>query len=196
MYIVFVGPPGVGKGTQCRLLAKELRLLHLSTGEVLRQAIQDQNELGKEAAQYIDHGQLVPDGMMIDLIDERVTSSNNQMEGCLLDGFPRTLVQAEAFEHLLSKRDEQILVAIQLMADRDEVLKRLSFRAEQENRTDDDPETIKRRLEIFDQQSAPIVEFYRERELLGQIDGIGKPIEVHARVLECVRSASGRRESR
>ena len=189
MFIVFVGPPGVGKGTQCRLLTKELGLLHLSTGEVLRQAIHDQNELGREAARYIDQGKLVPDATMIDLIDDQVTSSDSNVNGCLLDGFPRTLVQAKAFEQLLGKRNEKILVAIQLLADRDEVLKRLGARAGQEGRSDDDPETIVRRLEIFDQQTAPIVEYYRDRELLGEIDGFGKPKEVHARVFRCVQQA-------
>ena len=195
MFIVFVGPPGVGKGTQCRLLAKELGLLHLSTGEVLRQAIQDGNELGQEAARYIDQGRLVPDATMIDLIDDQVTSAENELSGCLLDGFPRTLVQAEAFEQLLAKRNEQILIAIQLLAARDEVLKRLSARAELEGRSDDDPSTIMRRLEIFDQQTAPIVEFYRDRELLGEIDGIGKPEEVHSRVIQCVQQAVARTEN-
>jgi adenylate kinase len=187
MFIVFVGPPGVGKGTQCRLLAKELGLLHLSTGEVLRKAIQDRTDLGSKAAAYIDLGQLVPDDVMIDLIDDRVTSSDNELTGCLLDGFPRTLVQAEALDLLLQKRGDRLAVAIELMADRDVILKRLSARAKVEGRSDDDPETISRRLKVFDKQTAPIVGFYQEQGKLRRIDGNGSPESVHARVLDCVR---------
>lgn len=187
MFIVFVGPPGVGKGTQCRLLAKELELLHLSTGEVLRKAIQDDTELGQKAANYIDHGKLVPDEVMIDLIDDRVTSSENEISGCLLDGFPRTLVQAKALDLLLQKRGDKLAVVIELLADRTEVLKRLAARAALEGRSDDDPETIARRLKIFDKQTGPIVDFYHEQGKLRRIDGIGTPEAVFARVVGCVR---------
>ncbi|MCA9214743.1 MAG: adenylate kinase [Planctomycetales bacterium] len=186
MFIVFVGPPGVGKGTQCRLLAQKLDLLHLSTGEVLRQAIQDENELGKKAAQYIDDGRLVPDDIMVKLIDEQAIGRKH---GCLLDGFPRTLVQAEALDQLLRKRQQELLIVVQLLADREEVLSRLSARARIESRSDDSPATIERRLEIFDRQTAPIVEFYRNCGLLAEINGIGKPEEVHVRVLDRVREA-------
>ena len=161
-------------------------MLHLSTGEVLRQAIQDQNELGRKAADYIDDGRLVPDDVMINLIDEQ---SAGHEHGCLLDGFPRTLVQAEAFEDLLEKRQQELLIVIQLIADREEVLQRLGARSQIEGRSDDDPETITRRLAIFDKQTAPIVEFYRKRGLLAEIDGIGRPEEVHVRVLGRVREA-------
>ena len=185
MLIVFVGPPGVGKGTQCALLRDRLKLTHLSTGEILRKAIEDKTPLGETANKFINDGKLVPDEIMIDLIDERLFSGN-RLGDWLLDGFPRTLPQAVALDNLLAKHSAKIDVVLELVADHDEVRSRLMQRAKDEGRKDDDPITVQRRLLIFAKQTAPIVEHYSNQGVLRKIDGIGTPEEVHQRVLASI----------
>ena len=129
MFVVFVGPPGVGKGTQSALLRKHFGIEHLSTGEILRQAISDGTELGQKAKAFIDVGRLVPDEVMIDLIDDRLGCDEQPSKGCLLDGFPRTINQAKALDLILAKFEKSISIVILLTADRSELLRRLSARA-------------------------------------------------------------------
>ena len=189
MFIVFVGPPGVGKGTQCRLLREHFELTHLSTGEILRQAISDGTDLGAEAKKFINDGQLVPDQIMIDLIDERLFR-DSQPRDCLLDGYPRTIEQAEALDELLENHGASITVVIELVADREEIRNRIIQRARNEGRADDDPITVQRRLLIYEKQTAPIVEYYRKQGKLQKIDGIGDPQEVFQRIIDFLNQDS------
>jgi adenylate kinase len=189
MFIVFVGPPGVGKGTQCRLLSSRLGLDHVSTGDLLRKAISDGTELGRQSKQYIERGRLVPDEVIIDMIDDYLRD-HECAAGYLFDGFPRNILQAEALDCLLAKRDEAIDLVIQLTAAPEEILNRLAIRAQSESRPDDKPETIRQRLEIYQQQTHRIVEYYDKQEKLRPIDGLGTPEEVFQRILTCVRTVA------
>ena len=148
MIIVFVGPPGVGKGTQCKRLTDHLRIKHLSTGDIFRQAVKEGTPLGKQAAQYIDQGKLVPDNLVVDIVTERISQPDCR-EGCLLDGFPRTVEQARALDDFLAARQTAVDLVLQLDAPAEELKRRMLQRAGLEKRADDTPETIAHRMEVY-----------------------------------------------
>lgn len=187
MIIVFVGPPGVGKGTQSKRLVSHFQLVHISTGEMLRKAIGEGTRVGVEARDYIDHGRLVPDDLIVELVGKRFETFPSE-QGCLMDGFPRTITQARSLDGLLEKLGRRVDVVIELVADRDEIRRRLLDRARLEGRSDDSPETITARLEIFDRQTAPLIDFYRKCGSLRQVNGMGTPDEVFNRILDSIRS--------
>ena len=186
MRIVFIGPPGVGKGTQCSRLTQYLSIPHLSTGEMLRSTPWD-SALGKVVASYIDAGRLAPDYLVMPIVTKRL-SEPDCANGCLFDGFPRTVNQAELLDQYLSDKGMKLDLALHLDAERDELLKRLLNRAETENRKDDNAETISARLQVFDTQTAPVLDYYREREILQRIDGMGSADEVFQRIQACIDS--------
>ncbi len=177
MRLVFIGPPGVGKGTQSERLVRHLGIIHLSTGEMLRSACAEQTELGKQADRYMDSGELVPDELMLDLVSERLTADDCR-QGYLLDGFPRTLGQAKALDTILDSRGTPLDLVLELTADADELIRRLAARG----RKDDQPEIVRRRLEEYERQTAPLSEYYSRRNLLRTVDGRGTPDEVFQRV--------------
>ena len=181
MLIVFIGPPGAGKGTQSAAIVSRLGIPHISTGELLRAAKRDGSELGKNAASYMDHGHLVPDDMMVDMIDQRLAESDCA-DGCLLDGFPRTVKQASSLDDVLRKRGQSVNVVIELDCDDDELIRRLSQRAKEEGRADDTPETIAQRQTTFRQQTRPVLDYYRDRNLLHKVDGMQTREEVFAEI--------------
>jgi adenylate kinase len=183
MLIVFIGPPGAGKGTQAAHLTRHLGLPHLSTGEVLRDAKAKGTALGKQAAEYMDRGDLVPDDVIISIIAQRL-SEPDSVSGCLLDGFPRTLSQAEALDRILEQRGRAIDLVIELACDDAELTRRLLERAKIEGRADDTPETIARRQATYHQQTAPLVDYYRAKNVLRTVDGMRSP----AGVFEQLRS--------
>jgi adenylate kinase len=186
MFVIFVGPPGVGKGTQCRLLSSRLHLKHISTGDILRRAITEGTELGRLSKHYIEQGKLVPDEIMVDLIDDYL-SVDDFSSGHLLDGFPRTLLQAEALDWLLAKRDLAVDVVVELYAEPEEILSRLEGRAKAEARSDDNPVTIKHRLEVFRQTTERILDYYQKQGKLRRVNGLGTPEEVYQRVVACLK---------
>ena len=177
MRIVFIGPPGVGKGTQSERLVKHLGILHLSTGDMLRQAWQERSDLGRLAQQHMDQGELVPDPLILELVGERLEQGDCQ-PGYLLDGFPRTLGQAQGLDELLRRRATPLTAILALEADEDELIKRLAGRG----RADDRPEVVRNRLEAYARKTAPLIDYYRGRGLLHTIDGVGTPDEVFARI--------------
>lgn len=182
MRLILIGPPGAGKGTQCQKLAELLRVPHLSTGEMLRAAVREGTQAGQQAARYMEHGQLVPDPIIVGMVSARLHAPDCR-HGCLLDGFPRTLPQAETLDDLLERRAISVDGVIELAVPRDELVKRMLAR----KRADDDPEIFARRIESFEEQTAPLLDYYGRQGKLASIDGLGTADEIFGRVRQAVQ---------
>lgn len=189
MFIILIGPPGVGKGTQSKKIVSTYELPHISTGDILRQAIRDESELGKQAASFIAAGRLVPDEVIVGVVVDRLQQPDCR-QGCLLDGFPRTISQADALNKYLSSNGQSVTAVILLVADSAEVQRRLLQRAEIEGRSDDSAATVEERLRVYRAQTAPLIGYYRDRALLREIDGMGTPEEVFDRIQESLNVES------
>ena len=177
MRLIFLGPPGAGKGTQSEKLLRHLRVPHLSTGEMLRAAIAARTSIGVLADEYMSAGQLVPDAMILDLVAKRLDEPDCA-DGALFDGFPRTLVQAQAFDEYLQERSHPLDVVLELRVPDEVVLERLGGRG----RSDDRPDVIAQRLRAYWAQTRPLTEYYSQRGLLETIDGLGTTDEVFGRI--------------
>lgn len=164
--LIFLGPPGSGKGTQAQLLAEQLKIPHISTGEMLRQAIAKHTVLGQKAQGYVDKGELVPDELLLDLIRERLSQDDSQ-NGWILDGFPRNVSQATFLDQLLSELGKFSEQAINLEVSDDQLIERLLLRG----RKDDNEETIRRRLEVYREQTKPVIDYYHQHSRLISVDG-------------------------
>lgn len=185
MRIVFLGPPGSGKGTQAQRLKDFLGVAHLSTGEMLRKAVEADTPLGREADRFMRSGRLAPDDVVFGVVVERL-GDKDCARGCLFDGFPRTVPQAEAFDRLMAERRMPLNMVIALEVSEDQLMKRLLLRG----RPDDDRETILERFRQYTKLTAPLLEYYRRRGILRQIDAEGSPDEVFAKVRDVVTKAS------
>lgn len=172
--IVIFGAPGAGKGTQSENLIKHYNLFHISTGDVLRSHIKQGTELGKTAKSYIDKGHLIPDELMIDILgsvlDDNKDAAGN---GVIFDGFPRTIAQAEALDKMLDERGMAVDAVVGLEVPEDELVKRLVLRGQQSGRSDDNEETIKSRLGVYHNQTAPLQDFYKKKGIYKAINGSG-----------------------
>jgi len=177
MRIVFLGPPGSGKGTQAKLLAERLRVPAISTGDMLRTAVREGTPLGLQAKAVMEAGELVSDDLMIGLIRERI-SQPDARPGFLLDGFPRTVEQAVALDGLLKGNEKRLSSVVNLSVPEAVLIDRLAGRSGQENRSDDRRETVLERLRVYRQKTEPLTEFYRRRGLLTDVDGVGEVSEV------------------
>ena len=175
--IPFHGPPGAGKGTQAAMLAKALKVPHISTGAMLREAVAAGSELGKQVASVMEAGDLVSDDLVVALVDERLAREDARC-GYLLDGFPRNVAQAEALNDAVV---DAIGTVVLLEADTDELVSRILLRAEQDGRADDNEETIRRRLEVYAAETAPLVDYYSDGVV--RIDGMGTIDEVFSRLM-------------
>lgn len=208
MRVVFIGPPGVGKGTQAQRLAAARGIAKVSTGDVLREAVRNHTPLGRQAKTFMDSGALVPDGLVIDMLAERLKADDTKT-GYLLDGFPRTIPQAEALEKMLSARGERLDRAVAFQAAADLIVDRLSGRrgcpacgrvyhvthdpspqgtrcgacgADLVQREDDREDTIRKRLAVYERETTPLLAYYRSRGLLATIDGSAPIDQVADRV--------------
>ena len=184
MRLIFIGPPGAGKGTQSQRLLEYLGIPHLSTGDMLRQAVHDQTDTGLLAAPYMDAGQLVPDDIILKLMDERLSRGDCD-QGALFDGFPRTLAQARALDKMLEKTGLPLDVALQLKVDDAEVIRRLAGRG----RKDDQPAVLAERLKGFWETTSPLLDYYRKRGVLHVIDGQGTTDQVFDRIRAALGAA-------
>lgn len=181
--VVIFGAPGSGKGTQSKLIAEKFNLAHVSTGELCRRAIYNNTHEGVIAKSYIDKGELVPDETIIDMLDSFLEKLPID-QGIIFDGFPRTVAQAEALIEIMQEHGTKVSVLLNLEVEREELLSRLLKRAETEDRSDDNMETIKKRLEVYEQQTLPVIEFYRQKRLYKPIMGVGDIDEIFGRVCD------------
>ncbi|MEJ5264815.1 MAG: adenylate kinase [Bacteroidales bacterium] len=187
--IVLFGPPGCGKGTQSEKLIAKYGLVHLSTGDILRAEIANQTKLGLEAKQYMDKGELVPDGVVIGMIASKI-DANRDAKGFIFDGFPRTTAQAEALDRMLAERNMQIKCMLSLEVPKDELVKRLLNRGLTSGRSDDqNPEIIENRIKEYNQKTAPVIEYYRAQGKHKPINGVGSIDAIFAALCEAIETA-------
>ncbi len=209
MRMVLMGPPGAGKGTQAKLLQAEFHVAHVSSGDLLRAAIRRKSALGVQAKKFMDRGELVPDEILLGNIEERLLEADCT-NGFLLDGFPRTIPQADALQVLLARQEKTLDRVVSITVPRDELVKRLAGRRTCRNcdsmyhvifepptnaglcnkcngelyqREDDQEDTVVARLDVYDRQTAPLLSYYRERGLLREVDGVGSQDQVLGRIL-------------
>ncbi|MHB0869672.1 MAG: adenylate kinase [Chloroflexota bacterium] len=217
MYVVFLGAPGAGKGTQADVVARRLGLVDIATGDVLREAVRRGTELGKQVKEYMERGELVPDALVVHLVVDRL-SQPDVAKGAVLDGFPRNTAQAEALDQALSKRGARVDAAIYLKVSEPELVARLAARWEcgsckvpyhewtnpprkpgicdrcggaLTQRPDDRPETVRRRLQVYFEQTAPVLEYYRKRGVLVEVDGERPIPEVTEQVMAAIAAMQG-----
>ncbi len=183
MRIILLGPPGSGKGTQAALLRDQHSVVHISTGMLLREAVKNQTELGQQAQQFMDAGELVPDSLMLGLIEQRLGQAD-VTNGFILDGYPRNLSQAEALDTVLNRIGQPLDGAIAVTVDETEVVERLLNRAKQEGRSDDTEDVIRNRMRVYAEQTAPVAGYYDARGQLRQVDGMGSIETVQQRLVE------------
>ena len=184
--ILVLGPQGAGKGTQAKRLAEEYGIAHVSTGDMLRAAIAAGSDLGLRVKAIVESGELVPDELMIELIRDRLTQPDTS-NGFVLDGFPRTFAQAEALEPMLREIGKPLSIVLVLQLREDAAIQRLLRRAELEGRTDDTPETIRKRLTLYRSETEPLIEWYRIRSNVVTIHGDRSENEVFAQIEEALQ---------
>lgn len=185
MRIIIFGPPGAGKGTQAKLISEEYDIIHLSTGEIFRSAIKNETKLGKEVKAILDAGELVPDEKVVGLVEEELKKPKYE-EGYILDGFPRTVTQAEAFDDILKKNDESLTAFLQLKVPQQELINRILSRGE--GRSDDTKEGVKKRLTVYEEETEPVLDHYRRQGAVKEINGVGSIDEIFARIKETLPS--------
>ena len=209
MRVIFLGPPGVGKGTQADFIAQKYKIPKLSTGDLLRESVANETPLGKEAKGYMTRGELVPDAVVVGLVEEKLTSPECQ-KGFLLDGFPRTVAQADQLSSYLASTGKGLDRVVYFSLSEDEIIRRISGRRSCPEckavyhlesvppkqagicdacgksliqRNDDKPETVESRLAVYQEQTAPLVEYYKSRNILGELDGAGLVSAVQERLV-------------
>ena len=209
MRVIFLGPPGVGKGTQADFIAQKYEIPKLSTGDLLRESVANETPLGKEAKGYMNRGELVPDAVVVGLVEEKLSSPECQ-KGFLLDGFPRTVAQADQLSSYLASTGKGLDQVVYFSLSKDEIIRRISGRRSCPEckavyhlesippkhvgicdvcgksliqRNDDKPETVESRLAVYQKQTAPLVEYYKTRNILGELDGAGLVSAVQERLV-------------
>ena len=191
--LILLGPPGAGKGTQAERLAEELRVPHISTGVILREAVSEGSELGNKAKAIMDAGQLVSDDIMLGIIRERL-AQHDCSPGFILDGFPRTIPQAKGLDQLLSAGADPPVVIANLALDEEELRHRIAGRRTEAGRSDDAEETVLSRFQVYQEKTAPLLDYYGGR--VSAIDGKGSIDDVFERLSQLVRHEAARGEGR
>lgn len=185
MRLVFIGPPGAGKGTQCKRLAEYLNIPHLSTGEMLRSVKKQETALSRWVASYIDAGKLAPDHLVMRIVSQKLQSDECR-NGALFDGFPRTIIQAQLLDDHLAEMGLKLDMALELKVQEEELIQRLLKRAEIDGRADDNYETIRERIHVFNTQTAPLTEYYAKQGKLETVDGMQSAEDVFEDIKRCV----------
>ena len=183
--LLLIGAPGAGKGTQAEKLSEAFGIPAISTGDIFRHNVKNETELGKQAKAFMDRGEYVPDSLTNALVRDRLSHAD-AAAGFLLDGYPRTADQVEELDDILAAAGTKLDVVVQLTADTDEVVRRLLNRALEQGRADDTEDVIRRRLEVYEEQTAPLTSVYAQRGLVVLIDGLGEVAEVTGRILEAL----------
>lgn len=193
MRVVLLGPPGAGKGTQAQIIAGRLGVPAISTGDIFRANVSGKTELGQQAKVYMDAGDLVPDEITVAMVSDRLAEPDAKA-GFLLDGFPRTIAQAEQLRDSLAELGQRLTCVLELVVDEEELVRRLSGRVvivdgKPVQREDDKPETVRHRLEVYHRQTEPLSGWYAEEGLLARIDAIGEIDEVTGRAMDALAAA-------
>jgi adenylate kinase len=191
--LVVLGPPGAGKGTQAVKLAEHFACADVATGDIFRANVAEGTELGRAAQEYMDRGDLVPDDVVIAMVMERLASQDCQA-GFVLDGFPRTVAQAEALDRRLAEQGSPLEAALSFDVTEDELLRRLAGRAAAQHRADDAEQTIRHRLEVFAIKTRPLIDYYAHRGLDRKVDGVGMVEEITGRILTGLPTTNGGRD--
>jgi adenylate kinase len=189
MRLVLLGAPGSGKGTQATRLRAHLQVPHISTGDLLRGAVAAGTPLGLKAKAVMEAGNLVSDDIVLGMLEERL-GKDDARAGFVLDGYPRNLAQARALEQLLARLKQPVDIAVQLDVDTGLLVERIAGRAALEGRADDSPESVRNRLNVYSEQTAPVVEFYRNAGKLACVHGVGSMDEVFTRIVEAINPTS------
>lgn len=181
--LLLIGPPGAGKGTQAAKLASRLAIPAISTGDIFRENVRGETPLGLEAKAFMDRGEYVPDSLTNALVRDRL-NQEDALAGFLLDGYPRTIDQVEELDDILKAADKKLDVVVQLTADSEELVRRLTGRAAEQGRSDDTPDVISRRLAVYEEQTAPLIDVYAARGLVAKVNGLGEIDEVTSRIVQ------------
>lgn len=189
--LVLFGAPGSGKGTQSAKLVDQYGLYHISTGEVLRDHIARGTELGKTADSYISKGNLIPDELMVDILEDVLDNIGNEKKGVVFDGFPRTIPQAKALKALLEKRGTELHAVIGLEVSEEELVERMVKRGKETGRADDNPETIKNRLHVYHSQTLPLQDYYKQENKYVPVNGSGPVDEIFLEIAKGIEQATG-----
>ncbi|HEV2540070.1 MAG TPA: adenylate kinase [Frateuria sp.] len=189
MRLVLLGAPGSGKGTQAARLKADLNVPHISTGDMLRAAVAAGTALGLKAKAVMDAGQLVSDDILLGMLEERL-AQDDARNGFILDGYPRNLAQADALDHLLARIGQPLDAVVKLEVPGEAIVGRCQIRFQAEGRADDNPETVRKRLGVYAEQTAPVADFYAKRGKLQVVDGVGSLDEITARIKRALESES------
>jgi len=188
--LIISGAPGSGKGTQSDLIVANFRLKHLSTGDMLRAEIAAGTPLGKQVEKLVSSGAYVPDQLMIDIISNAISQVDNSYNGLILDGFPRTAEQAQALEEIFEKMGKKISIFLDIHVEEQELIDRLLKRGQTQGRKDDNLETIRERLKVYNAKTQPITDFYKKKQIYHRIEGIGTIDEIYSKIEDIINSVA------